>query len=504
MRTIKDVLRLKLDAQLSHEQIASALRISKGVVAKYVSLAAANGLDWATASTLTENELARRLLPGPVPRTDYVLPEFGRIHHEMRRKGVTLSLLWEEYQADHAHQTDRLTYRYTQFCELYNQYRKQLKRSMRQIHRAGEKLFVDYAGPTIPLSEGGRAHIFVGAMGASNYSFAYATGRETMVDWVESIIKALHFFGGVPALIIPDNPKALINNADRYEPRANDTVRDFARHYNTSVLPARAGCAQDKAKVEFAVQLVERWVLARLRHQSFATVAQVNQALVPLMQQLNDKPFQKMPGCRSSAFAQLDAPVLKALPVQRYEIARFKSAKVNIDYHVEVEAHRYSVPHVLVGQVVDARITSYAVELLHHGQRVACHARSDRRGGFTTVSEHMPSAHKAHMEWTPQRLIDWGNSIGMATGALVAQLLATYKHPEQAYRSTLGLLSLARRYNKRRLEAACAIALSIGGHRYRDVREILLNNRDLVPPQGSASNWISPDHVHVRGPGYYQ
>lgn len=504
MRTIKDVLRLKFDAELSHEKIASALRISKGVVAKYVGLAASRGLDWATAKDLSENELARRLLPGPVPRSDYVLPDLGWVHHELRRKGVTLTLLWEEYQASNAYQTDRLTYRYTQFCELYTQYRKQLKRSMRQVHRAGEKLFVDFAGPTIALTEGGRAHIFVATMGASNYSFSCATARETMVDWVESIIKALDFIGGVPALIVPDNPKALINNADRYEPRANDTVRDFARHYNTSVLPARPGCPQDKAKVEFGVQLVERWVLARLRHQRFATVAQVNQALAPLMQRLNDKPFQKMPGCRSSAFAQLDAPVLRALPAHRYEIARFKSAKVSIDYHVEVEAHRYSVPHALVGQVVDARITTAAVELLHHGQRVACHARSDRRGGFTTVSDHMPAAHKAHMQWTPQRLIDWGNSIGLSTGALITQLLATYKHPEHGYRSCLGLLSLARRYSKRRLEAACAIALSIGGYRYRDVRAILVNNRDLLAPQTCASNWVSPQHAHVRGPGYYQ
>lgn len=502
MRTIKDVLRLKLDAKLSHEQIAAALRISKGVVAKYVGLAAAAGLDWDTARTLDEAALEQRLLPRPAKRSAYAMPDYGRIHQELRRKGMTLMLLWEEYQADYA---DRQTYRYTQFCERYHLFARQLKRSMRQVHRAGEKLFIDFAGPTVPLTGGGRAHIFVAAMGASNYSFACATARETMRDWIESTVRALHFYQGVPALIVPDNPKAMIADADRYEPRANDTVLDFARHYNTSVLPARARRPQDKAKVEFAVQLVERWVLARLRHQRFASVEEVDRALAPLMLRLNQKPFQKMPGNRATAFAALDAPALLPLPVQRYQIARFKSARVNIDYHVEVDAHRYSVPHALVGQELDVRITRHTVELLHRGQRVACHARSEQRGAFTTVTEHMPAAHRAHLQWTPQRLIDWGNSIGMATGAVVTRLLSANRHPEHGYRACLGLLALAKRYNQARLEAACTVALSIGACRYRHVRDILANNRDQVAAATAAqSDWVSPDHAHVRGPGYYQ
>jgi transposase len=500
MRIIKDVLRLKFDAKLSHEQIAAALRISKGVVAKYVSLATAAGLDWTTVRSLDEAALEQRLLSKPAKRSAYAMPDYGRIHHELRRKGMTLMLLWEEYQAEYA---DRQTYRYTQFCEHYHAFAKRLKRSMRQIHPAGEKLFIDFAGQTVPLTDGGRAHIFVAAMGASGYSFACATARETMRDWIASTVRALHFFQGAPALIVPDNPKAMINDADRYEPRANDTVFDFARHYSTSVLPARARRPQDKAKVEFAVQLVERWVLARLRHQRFASVEEVDRAITPLMQRLNQKPFQKMPGNRATAFATLDAPALLPLPMQRYEMARFKTVKVNIDYHVEIEAHRYSVPHALVGQELDARITGHAVELLHRGQRVACHARSERRGAFTTVPEHMPAAHRAHLEWTPQRLIDWGESIGMATGAIVTRLLSANKHPEHGYRACLGLLSLAKRYGKPRLEAACTVALSIGACRYRNVRDILANKRDQVAP-GATGDWVSPDHAHVRGAGYYQ
>lgn len=500
MRKIKDVLRLKLDARLSHQQIATALGISKGVVTKYVGLAAAAGLDWSMVQEADESALERRLLTGPECPRDHVQPDYGRLHHELRRKGMTLMLLWEEYRADYA---ERHTYSYSQFCENYRRFAKQIKRSMRQIHRAGEKLFIDYAGPTIELTDGSRAHIFVAALGASSYTFACATPRESMIDWIESTARALHFFGGVPQLIVPDNPKAMIADANRYEPRSNDTVLDFARHYGTSILPARPRHPQDKAKAESAVQVVERWIMARLRHQRFGSVHEVNEAMAPLLARLNDKPFQKLPGSRATAFAELDAPALLPLPIQRYEMAHFKTVKAHIDYHVDVERHRYSVPHALVGQVLEARITMTAVEILHRGQRVASHARNSRQGGFTTIPAHMPAAHRAHMEWTPERLIHWGESIGPATAEVVTRLMTEYKHPEQGYRACLGLLSLAKRYGKPRLEAACMLALQIGACQYRHVRDILANNRDQTKPT-AASEWVSPDHAHVRGPDYYQ
>lgn len=347
MRKIKDVLRLKLDAKLSHQQIATALGISKGVVTKYVGLAGAAGLDWPTAQALDDVALERRLLVAPEQPRDHVQPDYGRLHQALRGKGMTLMLLWEEHCADHA---DAQTYSYSQFCENYRRFAKQLKRSMRQIHRAGEKLFIDYAGPTIALTDGSRAHIFVAALGASSYTYACATPRETMVDWLESTARALAFCGGVPQLIVPDNPKAIIADANRYEPRSNDTVLDFARHYGTSILPARPRHLQDKAKAESAVQVVERWIMARLRHQRFASVHEVNKAITPLLTRLNEKPFQKLPGSRASTFAEIDAPALLPLPLQRYEMAHFKTVRVHIDYHVEVERHRYSVPHALVGQ----------------------------------------------------------------------------------------------------------------------------------------------------------
>jgi transposase len=500
MRKIKDVLRLKFDAQLSHQQIATALGLSKGVITKYVGLATAAGLDWAAIQDIEEVVLEQRLFVARECPRDHAQPDYANLHRELQRKGVTLTLLWEEYRAEFA---DRHTYSYSQFCENYRQFARQLKRSMRQIHRAGEKLFIDYAGPTIALTDGSRAHIFVAALGASSYTFACATPRETMADWLTSTAKALSFIGGVPQLIVPDNPKAMIANANRYEPRSNDTVLDFARHYGTSVLPARARHPQDKAKAESAVQIVERWIMARLRHQSFESVEAVNDAIAPLLKRLNEKPFQKLPGNRASAFADIDAPALQPLPLQRYEIAHFKRVKVHIDYHIDVERHRYSVPHALVGQTLEARVTATVVEVLHRGQRVASHARNSRQGGFTTQVAHMPAAHRAHLEWTPQRLIHWGQSIGPACAEAVTRLLARHKHPEHGYRACLGMLSLAKRYGKDRLEAACTRALQIGTCQYRHVSAILKNRQDQTAPV-TADEWISPDHAHVRGPGYYQ
>ncbi len=500
MRKIKDVLRLKLDARLSHERIAAALGISKGVVTKYVGLASVAGLDWPSIQPLDETALQHRLLAPPPRPQHFVHPDYALIHKGLRRKGMTLMLLWEEHTQQHL---DGHTHSYSQFCENYRRYAKTLKRSMRQTHRAGEKLFIDFAGPTIELVDGSRAHIFVAALGASSYTFACATPRETMADWLDGCARALTFIGGVPQLIVPDNPKALIANPNRYEPRANETVEDFARHYGTSMLPARPYHPQDKAKVESAVQVVERWILMRLRHQRFASVDDVNEAIAPLLEQLNNKAFQRLPGSRVSTFAELDAPALQALPLQPWEFATYKTVRVHIDHHVEIEGHRYSVPQSLVGLVLEARITARSVEIVHRGQRVAAHLRCAHKGGFTTVAEHMSAAHRAHREWTPERLIHWGGTIGVACASTVQRLLEERRHPEHGYRACLGLLSLAKKYGKPRLEAACLIALELGTVKYRHVSDILANGRDQVPAT-TATDWTSPHHAHVRGPGYYQ
>ena len=500
MRQIKDVLRLKLVLHHSHQHIAGALGISKGVVTKYIKLASDGGLHWPQIEAMSETELHNRLLGTVVRASSFVAPDYAQMHQELRRKGMTLMLLWQEHSECHP---DANIHSYSQFCENYRRYAKTLKRSMRQVHRAGEKLFIDYAGPTVPLVDGNRAHIFVAALGASGYTFAYATPRETMADWLGATAQALRFYGGCTELIVPDNPKALIANPDRYEPRANDTVLEFAKHYNTSVLPARPRRPQDKAKAESAVQVVERWILMRLRHHRFETVDEVNEAIVPLLRQLNNKPFQKLPGSRASVFAQIDAPALRALPMQAWELAEFKTVKAHIDSHVQFDEHYYSVPHPLIGQEMEVRATQRCVEVLHRGQRVASHARSAHKGKFTTLPEHLPKGYRAHLQWSPERLIHWGLDIGVATGSLVKRKLAERQHPEHAYRACLALLSLAKRYGKPRLEAACLIALELGTTKGSHIREILANGRDLVKPSTPAE-WVSPAHANVRGAAYYQ
>lgn len=319
---------------------------------------------------------------------------------------------------------------------------------MRQQHRAGEKLFADFAGPTVPVlaSDGGvefEAHVFVAVLGASNYTFACATRTETMADWIGSLCDALEFIGGVPELLVPDNPKALIARPDRYEPGLGTTTQDFVNHYGTAMLPARPRKPQDKAKVEVGVQIVERWVLARLRHYRFYSLAELNKAIAELIADLNQRPFKRLEGNRREWFERLDQPVLRPLPVRRYEIATFQKCRVNIDYHVDVGGHYYSVPHSLARQEVWARITRHGVEILHGGKRVAAHARSRLKGKHTTIAEHMPAAHRAHMEWTPGRLLNWGASVGPGAEAVVRHLLTNKPHPEMGYRACLGLLARA-------------------------------------------------------------
>jgi transposase len=500
IRMIKDIIRLKYSDKLSHEAIARSLSISKGVVAKYLGLAGSAGLDWEEAAALDEAALERRLLGRSLAEAAVVPADFAAVHIELRRKGVTLALLWQEYRAAHP---ERRTWAYTQFCEHYKAFAKTLKRSMRQHRRAGEKLFIDYAGPTLALTDGTRAQVFVAAMGASSYTFACATVDQSMRSWLGALARALTFYSGCPQLVVPDNPRSLVAIACRYEPKLNETVRDFTRHYGVSMLPARPYSPKDKATAESSVQVVTRWILARLRNTELANVHAADQAIAALLPLLNNRPFQKLNGSRASLFAELDAPALSSLPPQPWQWATFKAVKAHIDYHVEVDFHRYSVPHSLVGLELEARVTDALVEVLHRGQLVACHARNARRGGFSTRDEHMPAAHRAHKQWTPERLIHWGASIGVNTGNFVTQLLKRFRHPEHGYRSCLGLLSLAKRYGPKRVEAACTLAIELGAGHYRHVRDILVNGRDLIARAAPEPEWVAPAHDNVRGAAHF-
>jgi transposase len=501
MRSIRELYRLKFEAGLSHQQIARALAVSKGVVAKYARLAEAAGLTPAELLALPEDALLARLRPTRPAPLRHVPPDYATIHQELKRKGVTLMLLWEEYVAAHPGAS---TYRYSQFAQRYRDFAARLRRSMRQVHRAGEKLFVDYAGQTVPYGDAGeRAQIFVATLGASSYTFACATLRQTLADWVGALVRACEYIGGVTELVVPDNARALIADPDRYEPQASATLLDFAAHYGTAILPARPYRPRDKAKVEQGVLVVERWILARLRHRRFATLAEVDHAVGALLPDLNTRPFKRLPGCRSSAYEALDRPALRPLPVTRYELARYWPAKVNIDYHVVYEQHYYSVPHPLVHAQVELRVTTHHVEVLHRGQRVAAHLRSTKRGGYTTLAEHLPAAHRKHLEWSPRRLIRWGETIGPACAAIVRRILESRPHPEQGYRACLGLLRLAERHGTARLEAASVRALALGAPSYLSVKAILKNRLEHAP-LSAQSDWAAPEHDHLRGPRYYQ
>jgi transposase len=508
MHKIKECLRLKFDCDLSHAQIARALGISKGAVSKYVARAQTIRLDWAAWADLDEAQIATHLrVPTPAIRGVRLPVDAAWVHRELRRKGVTLQLLWQEYREAAA---DAPTYQYTQFCQHYHDYAGSLRRSMRQVHRAGEKLFIDYAGPTVPIVDPDTgnlrcAHIFVAVLGASNYTYACATPGEAQGDWLKGLSQAFQFFGGVPALVVPDNPRALIAKPDRYEPELNRAALACAEHYGTAILPARPRRPQDKAKVEVGVQIVERWILARLRHQTFFSLASLNHAIAQLLSDLNQRSFKKLPGSRLEWFETIDRPALRALPATPYIVACFKVCRVNIDYHVEIQSHYYSVPHALVRKSVEARITDTTIEILHGGRRVASHARSDRRGAHTTIAEHMPMAHRAHRQWTPSRLLRWADDIGPATHQLVEHLLTTKPHPEMSYRSCLGLLALARQYGNTRLEAATARAWAVGARTRKSVLSILQGglDRQPLPAPVLLSDWSSPEHDNLRGPAYY-
>ena len=420
MRRIRETLRLHLQAGLSYSEVARALKISKSAAGKYVSLARAAGVDWELAQTLSDDALEARLYRPAVPRASHQLtPDFAVVHQELKRTGVTLLLRWEEYARDNP-----LAYKYTSFCIKYREFALRQQRSMRQVHFAGEKLFVDYAGSTVPIvdaatGEISQAQIFVATLGASNYTFACATPRQTTEDWIGAQVLALEFIGGVTRLIVPDQTRSLIKTPGRYDPEPNWTYEEFAKHYGCAVLAARPAHPRDKPKVEGSVLLVQRSILARLRNRCFFSLLDLNRAIAELLLDLNNRPFKKLPGCRRSAFLSIDAPALKPLPAARFVISRCKAAKVNIDYHVEFEGHYYSVPHRLVGAKVELRITGRLLECFASNQRVAGHAVSAVRGGFTTTPEHMPASHRAHLEWTPAKLIAWGQRIGVSTAAVV-------------------------------------------------------------------------------------
>jgi len=505
MRKLKEILRQKWVVGRSHREVAQSLGVSIGAVSSALTRATEAGLvDWPSVEALPEFELEERVYGPRAPAGfERPMPDCGWIHLERKRPGVTLEVLHLEYLEQHPE-----GYRYTQFCEYYRQWLKRRRLSMRQVHRAGEKMFVDYAGkkPQIVDVATGEIHeveLFVAVLGASNYTYAEATRSQQAPDFIASHTRAVEFFGGLTALVVPDQLRSGVKSPCRYEPELQRTYEEWARHYGTAVLPARPGHPRDKAKVEAGVLVAERWILARLRHEVFHSLAELNRRIGELLQDLNDRRMRVYGASRRELFERLDRPALRALPAERFVYAQWKKARVNIDYHVALEHHFYSVPFALVHEEVETRLTASTVEVFHRGQRVASHVRSYVRGGFTTLAEHMPKAHQKHAQWTPSRLIHWAESVGPKTAAIVSAILADRPHPEQGYRSCLGILRLERHYGKERLEAACGRGLLVRARSYRNIDSILRRGLDRVPlPEPTLTPAVS--HENIRGGDYYR
>ncbi len=512
MHKIKEVLRLRSTQQLSHRQIAAAAGVSISTVSEYRLRAESAGLSWPLPEHLDDAALERLLYPESAPAPeDRPRPDVEQMHTELRRKGVTLMLLWQEYKSVHPD-----GYNYSRYCDLYRQWRGSLDVVMRQTHRGGERLFVDYAGLTMAITDPSNgtlrtAQIFVATLGASNYTYAEATLTQSIADWIGSHVRSFTFFGGVPEIVVPDNLKSGVTSPHRYDPEINRSYAEMAEHYGVAIIPARSRKPQDKAKVENAVQVVEQSILAALRDRTFFSLAGLNAAIAELLEALNDRPFQKLPGSRRSAFDQIDRPHLRALPETAYCFAEWRKVRVGRDYHAEVDGHYYSVPYKHAGRQLDVRLRQNTVEFFLNSRAIASHLRAydtgaPHGGGKTTLGEHMPQSHRLYAEWTPERIRLSAARIGVATVALLESIIATSAHPEQGYRHFLGILRLATVYTEERLEKAAERALAIGARSYTSIASILKHGLDEQPLNSSLRQEepsLPLEHENLRGAHYY-
>ena len=507
MRKTREILRLKYAEGLSHRAIVRSCQVGLGTVNDYVSRAQRAGLlSWPLPEGLTDAELEATLFPKPSPREPAgpAVPDWEWVKVELRRKGVTRFLLWEEYHRQHP-----AGYGYSHFCDLFREYCKISDPRMHQVHKAGEKLFVDYAGQTLSVldcttGETVQVQIFVAAWGASDYTYAEATWSQTQPDWIGSHVRAVYFFGGCPHILVPDNITTGVKTPCRYEPVMTRSYEEMAAHHGMVIIPARVRKPRDKAVVEKHVQHVEQRILAPLRDRTFVGLNDCNRAIGELLEDLNNRPFQKMPASRRQLFAELDAPAMLPLPLERYEYGEWTVARLGFHYHLCVDGAYYSAPHALINKKLDVRLSRKVVEIFHRSERVASHVRSYTAGCYTTDPAHMPSSHREYAEWTPERIVQWAGCTGPNAAKAVELILNRHMHPEQAFRSCMGVISLGRKYGAERLESACARAVSFGCPTYRSLKSILQTKLDTTPLPAAEQERQIPDHTNIRGAGYFQ
>lgn len=499
MRKITEILRLKAEAAMSDRRIAAVIGSSRSTVQECLRRCREAGIGWPLPSELDEAALIARLYQRTAPARRVIKIDFAQVHRELARPGVTRELLWQEYKGRHP-----AGVQYTAFCNQYRRWLVTQELLLRQEHLPGEKGFVDYAGQTVPVvdrltGEIRTAQIFVAILGCSNYTFCEATWSQKLPDWLGSHVRAVEYFGGSPRAWVCDNLRSAVTKARRYEPDLNPAYSEFAAHYGVAILPARVRKPRDKAKVENAVLIVERWILARLRNRSFFSLAELNRAIAELLEHLNTRPFKKMAGTRRSRFMELERSALRALPPRPIEFAEWRKAKVHPDYHIEVSKAYYSVPYRFIGERVDVRLTAQAVEIFHGGALIGAHAKAQERGRRSTRAAHRPDKHVAVIENTLARTLKWAGDIGPATAAVIATQAARRKHPEETLRSAQRILRLAKDFSPRQLEAACQQALALKSYSYRAVRTLIEN--PASPPVQPA---LDLTHENVRGSEYFQ
>jgi transposase len=504
MRKAREIIRLRWEQNLSQKDVAVSCNCSQSTVHDCLARARLAGLGWPLPDELDDEKLESLLYPKRPGGKIKPKPDFKDIHLELGRKGVTLELLWQEYR--HVHPDG---YGYSQFCALYHRWRSELDVSMRQVHVPGEKFFVDFAGQSIevidPQTGEATAHpVFVGAMGLSNLIYAEATEGQEMKSWLRAHENAMRYLGGAPWVWVPDNLKVGVKHPCYYEPEINPSYKELADHYDTVVLPARVCKPKDKAKVENAVLQVERWVLAPLRKQRFFSLAEANQAIGERLEWLNNRRLSKLEESRRTLFEKFDRPALKPLPSRPFQMGQWKrNVAVNIDYHVDFEGHLYSVPCSLIGKRIDVRATGFTLECFYKGRRVASHMRSYFRGGTTTVEEHRPKTHRDYAGWTPSRLMQWASTVGPQTAEAVQTIMLNKRHPEEGYRASLGVIRLADRYGKERVEKACDKARAIKSVTYRSIHSILKTGFDQLPLPEPPAPYEPIEHENIRGKDYY-
>lgn len=501
MRKIREILRLYYSCHLSVRQISQSCKVSRPAITGYLNKVKTFNLSWPLPENLSDEDLDTLLFPTERKlRNQVKTPDWEYVCRELKRKGVTRQILWEEYIEKNP---DGISY--SLYCTYLREWLKKQDVTMRIVHKAGEKVFVDYAGPTVSVTTDQgiiNAQIFIAVCGASNYTYVEATASQNLNDWTSSHVRAFKFFGGTPQIIVTDNLKSGVTKADYYEPDINRCYHELAKHYDLAVIPARSRKPKDKAKVEGAVLIAERWILARIRDEQFFSLVALNKRISELLKEFNQRPFQKMNGSRASMFEEIERHELKALPEIHYEFADFKIARVNVDYHIEYKNHYYSVPYQYVRNEVTLRVTAQIIEIFAKNVRIASHFRSNKKGAHTTIPEHMPKKHQDYATWTPERISQWANKVGPATSELTRRIIESRQHPQQGFRSCFGLLRLEESYSAARLEVACERALMYGTYTYQSVKSMLKSGFDKKKVNEQPVKSIQ--HENIRGQSILQ